>query len=209
MTSKYYKGKARSRVAQPWSYSRIAKMRYVDDFDLEATNTTSTSYLFRANDLYDPNYTGTGHQPRGFDQWTSMYNKFVVIGSKATVHFAIQETEAGTDGIVGIRTDTLNNSVISINDEMENRRSKYRVLTGNSNRDLVITNNFSFKQWIKGKPLTETSCHGIPTASPTNLVYYHVFAGPNNPGATPPVVRCVIQIDYIAIMFDPINPSQS
>jgi len=33
---------------------------------------------FRLNGLYDPNLTGTGHQPLGYDQITPLYNKYKV-----------------------------------------------------------------------------------------------------------------------------------
>lgn len=43
------------------------------------------TYLFGANALYDPNITGTGHQPYGFDQYMALYKYATVIGSKITV----------------------------------------------------------------------------------------------------------------------------
>ena len=38
-------------------------------------------HTFRANNIYDPNYTGAGHQPRGRDDLASHYKKYVVVSS--------------------------------------------------------------------------------------------------------------------------------
>lgn len=50
-------------------------------------------YNFSANDLYDPNRTGTGHQPIGFDQMMNLYEQFTVVRS----HIKITATSTGAD----------------------------------------------------------------------------------------------------------------
>lgn len=37
-------------------------------------------YLYNLNSLYDPNRTGTGHQPMGYDQLVALYNRYRVHG---------------------------------------------------------------------------------------------------------------------------------
>jgi len=43
------------------------------------------SYVFSANGMYDPNITGTGHQPLGFDQMMVLYEQYVVVSSSIKV----------------------------------------------------------------------------------------------------------------------------
>ncbi len=43
--------------------------------------------FFSANGCYDPDITGTGHQPMGFDQMMLMYEQYVVVRSKITCTF--------------------------------------------------------------------------------------------------------------------------
>lgn len=45
-------------------------------------------YVFRANSLFDPDLTGTGHQPRGFDQWATFYGQYKVHSCGYHVEFA-------------------------------------------------------------------------------------------------------------------------
>lgn len=42
------------------------------------------SYVVSCNGLYDPNVSGTGHQPLYFDQLTSIYNHYCVLKSKCS-----------------------------------------------------------------------------------------------------------------------------
>lgn len=49
-------------------------LKYTEEVTLNPASGTTAMYRFRANDLFDPNYESTGHQPRGFDQWMGFYN---------------------------------------------------------------------------------------------------------------------------------------
>lgn len=42
------------------------------------TNRTGTEIAFRLNSLFDPNFTGTGHQPLGYDQFGALYGIYRV-----------------------------------------------------------------------------------------------------------------------------------
>lgn len=61
----------------------FTKHRYVDTITLSTETVTGLmgpTHLFRLNSLYDPDLTGTGHQPSGFAEMTAMYNKYCVYG---------------------------------------------------------------------------------------------------------------------------------
>jgi hypothetical protein len=48
-------------------------------------NGNSASYFFSANGIFDPNITGTGHQPMGFDQMMLFYEQATVVRSTVTI----------------------------------------------------------------------------------------------------------------------------
>lgn len=50
-------------------------------------------YVFRGNSLYDPDYTGIGVQPYGYDQLTGLFGKFRVAGSKIKIWTRTKTTE--------------------------------------------------------------------------------------------------------------------
>lgn len=65
----------------------MVKHKYVETVSLTSTLGSLATYLFRANSLFDPNSTGTGHQPMYYDQLAAIYSYYQVIASKITVKF--------------------------------------------------------------------------------------------------------------------------
>lgn len=58
---------------------------------------------FRGNSCYDPDFTGTGTQPVGFDELMALYARFRVTGSKITVR-ATKALQTETDDLVVLPT---------------------------------------------------------------------------------------------------------
>lgn len=46
---------------------------------------TVNSQVFRGNSIFDPDFSGAGVQPTGFDQWATMYNTYRVHASEIAV----------------------------------------------------------------------------------------------------------------------------
>jgi len=63
----------------------FTRLKYSEQVSV-TTGVTCQWYSFRLNNVYDPNYTGTGHQPLGFDQWNTFYNKYQVTKAYFRVH---------------------------------------------------------------------------------------------------------------------------
>lgn len=60
-------------------------LRYVEDFSLDPGDGSSAVNVFSTNNLYDPNYTGTGHQPMFFDNYSALYSKYKVNSATVTM----------------------------------------------------------------------------------------------------------------------------
>lgn len=79
------------------------KLRYATSATLSCSAVgTVSGRVFVANGLFDPDYTGTGHQPMGFDQMMLSYDHYYVTASKIEVLF--KNISASTIN-VAIRTD--------------------------------------------------------------------------------------------------------
>jgi hypothetical protein len=70
----------------PRNWRRV--LRYVDNVTLTSTVGGQAYYQFRVNSLFDPDLSGTGHQPRGYDQLcssTGPYQTYRVHGVSARI----------------------------------------------------------------------------------------------------------------------------
>lgn len=85
---KVYKAKRRSKTTTvvrgrgPVAPRTIVKLKYCDYF---YTNGTTLDHVFNLNSIYDPNHTGTGHQPLGHDTYQVLYGRYRVFGCKVIV----------------------------------------------------------------------------------------------------------------------------
>lgn len=52
-------------------------LKYNDTYELDGPN--GALQTFRLNSIFDPDYTGVGHQPMGHDQLSELYQKYKVI----------------------------------------------------------------------------------------------------------------------------------
>lgn len=117
--------------------SIITTMRYCEAFTKTSTLGAIAFNTFNANSIYDPNETGVGHQPMYRDQWAGIYDQYVVIGSKITVHFASQDTK---NWVVGICGDDNSLFPVALTDKMEQNNSVYTMLGGiGDTRTLTMT----------------------------------------------------------------------
>lgn len=75
----------------------LRKLKYNDTGFVGDTlsPTYNTNHAFRGNSMYDPDETGVGVQPYGYDQITGLFGVFRVVGSKIRIYFRQENQAAG------------------------------------------------------------------------------------------------------------------
>lgn len=159
-------------------------------------------YVFSANGLYDPNITGVGHQPLGFDQYMAMYDHYTVIASKITI-FA-RNGDASYGQMVGVR---YNDSATEESDSrviIENGRCVYRLMDESAEGDACsVSMGLNIGKVLGRKNvLDEDDLRGSSGANPTEQAYWHIFAFPDS-AVDSASIRLSVQIDYVAIFTEP------
>lgn len=171
-------------------------------------------YQFRANDLYDPDFTSTGGQPRGFDQIMAFYNHFTVVSSRARIHVS-QPTATTTGNQFALLCLTGASADISVSTAL----SDYCEIIDPSIRDwglLGTLNNgrsamFESK-WIKfdakkffGKQLNVlyADFQGSASSSPVEQAFFNVVVGAWDGSSDTDAVRALVEIEFFARFSEP------
>ena len=90
--------------ATAWPQTAFTKLVYTDTFTLTvATSTTLKSTIYRANSLFDPDYTGGGTVAVGLAQWDDMYKNYRVRGCSVHATFFDISAAADNQGFAFIR----------------------------------------------------------------------------------------------------------
>jgi hypothetical protein len=138
----------------------------------------ATNYFFSANGCFDPNITGVGHQPIGFDQIMLFYEQYTVVSSKATV-------TTDNRGTTPCRTALyLSPDITSITDPiriMENGLIATGInYIGNAYREAIqldlscsVFNYFGRTANARGL-VDDVTLSGSSAANPSEQVYYAV-----------------------------------
>jgi hypothetical protein len=193
---------------EPWMpifpASTTRWLRYATTCNVTATSgLPSTPYIFRANDLFDPDFSGTGHQPMGFDQMMSFYNHFVVIRSRMTV--ICRNTSAGV-ATAFLRVDGDSTALTSIDRIVEFGGVVTECLeakgTSASMRKIGVSADIMKLQGVTRSAITsDPSLQGNAAASPVELTYYHLGMFDNS-GTTVTGLFDVV-IEYQAVFLEP------
>lgn len=169
----------------------------------------ASAYVFSANGLYDPNITGTGHQPMGFDQLMLFYEHYTVTKVKATVNF--QNTDVDDNVFVGLLLAPDATIETNASKLVENGLLVQKHLLPYSNYGSACSLSISADiSKINGKKdvKTEDDFRGDVSANPVEQTYLHVFAYAPFTVNTVAVAFEVI-LEYEAIFTEPRKMIQS
>lgn len=194
----------------PLPQSQKATHRYATSFNLDpSTGGVLAKHVFSANGMYDPDITGSGHQPNGFDQLATLYNHYTVVGSKITIQcFNYDSAQTQIAGLSTLADST--GFTGDIFQYVEQGKSKYVTMgQKGADRSKKLVTTFSTKKFFrKSNVMDEDDLKGDDTQNPTEQAYYHVVAAPIGAVDTAPVQVFVV-IEYSAVWHEPKTLAQS
>jgi len=178
-----------------------SSLRYTEQINIAIPSTASTSYTYAANSMFDPNVTGVGHQPAGFDQLMLLYNRFCVEKSTITVHFA-QESNSNFNSLVGITTSS---DIITTTDYRRYTENPLCTYTIMKSPETIVCckQSFSGLTFFNKGYQADTDKQGTDSANPAELVYFNIFGQPMNAGNTAGSTQLQVLIEYHAVFSDP------
>lgn len=97
-----------NRSLNPFPAKFLVRMKYSETFQIPSGSTTLAEYRYNLNSVYDPNNSGIGHQPYGYDTYSTVYNKYRVykVTWSITAFNAVQSAVIATEPCNNLVTTT-------------------------------------------------------------------------------------------------------
>lgn len=186
-----------SRITRIVPPALRTKLRLSVNVNLDPLSGTVSAWLFRANDGYDPDYTGTGSQPKGLDQFFAFYSKAVCKGSKITIKTANLTSGQGCQWGVSLRNSVT--TEVTPRGYVEDPVSVWALgaNTNTINQECTLTYNPSKIFGAKGDLKDDEELYFTNASSPSKVAYYHLWLGAwSSFDVAPTQVIGVIEYDY-------------
>ena len=203
--------------------TEIIKLRYVETITIPlSTGGNSGVYNFRANSLYDPNITSTGHQPMGFDQMAAKYNHYQVLGARIKITPVITglSTSEGDEPswvVVSLRDNT-GTDYVNFSNLLESAPygktkkvciSNYSTYSNNGVRNtnqIVLSAYYDPKKMFglnKSTLNAEENLKALTTANPSEDAVFQIQAFPIGSNSGRDATTLLVEIDYTAKFSEP------
>ena len=159
---------------QPIPKQLFNRLKYAETVNVSIPLSGLGSYLYSCNGMYDPNITGTGHQPMYFDQFMAMYDHYTVLKStmKATV---VANSTGACIFSLGQDDDT---TISAANSYTIWERPGYQTKVVNAPVEPSNTSLWSKWDAVKvfgGDPQSDPAMQGSATSNPTEQTYYVLY----------------------------------
>lgn len=158
---------------------------------------------FSANNMYDPDSTGIGHQPLYFDEMSAVYNHYVVIGSKITVKSAGSITTGSgsnfTPVLVALQihsasTPSQTSPVILA----EQNQAIVKLMGPGQDTAFTLTKRWSAKKFFGKGVLANNALQGSSAGAPSEQSYFTISTRPVDLVSTTSL-SFLVTIEYIAV----------
>lgn len=133
--------------------------------------------VYRANSLFDPDFTGVGDQPIGFDQWSALFGVFRVTNCRYVVEFTNANTSPCLVGVLPSTNATLASSSVSWMSARGVRSRTLGAITGGNNvaRFAGDIQPWRLQDCTRGQYMDDPNSAGTPAGNPGRVIYLHVF----------------------------------
>ena len=188
--------------------SKVVRHRYVQEITLDPSAVSIANYRFVANGMYDPDVTGTGHQPLGFDEHASLFDKYCVIGSKLTMRFVPTTSNNAIPSYFGIMLSDEHNALAGLPKTtlFEGRLKTRPAIAGTANKDNhnVRTMKFSPKKFFncKGNLVGNDLYSTDPNNNPQEMCYFNLWCAPIG-STNAATTTFLVTIEYLAVWSEP------
>ncbi len=199
-----------------FSRSQIVKMRYCQQVTLSPAATNTAYIVYAANGPFSPNISSSAstsfsasHQPKSWDQWTAIYNEYIVISADCFVTISppnsTNPTTAG--GLISILLSDSSTPYSTGTSMIEDGKASWKQFNPNTSSPVVsLRKNFTAKKFWRLNDIDDNQkgFGAFVTANPTELAYFQVSFFANDPSITTSAGPLAwVVIDYVVLFTGP------
>lgn len=196
---------ARIPTGSPVPDRMFTTMRYIHILTLGGTSIPYAQQQYRANDIYDPDYTGTGNFPLGYDQFLPLFSRYRVHSSKIVIKPEITSTQEANNYVIGVYPSNEAQGVGSaiLRDNLARSYNKYMTTVRTDNSSMI-------KSYMKTSKLLGVSKAAVRlddsfsaqmNAHPANPWFWTVYIG-NLTQSGNTGMNAVVEIKYYVEFYD-------
>jgi len=197
------------RLLQPFPDTRLVRHKYGDTILLAGGGAPGlpTSWSFRANSMYDPDYTGVGHQPMFHDEMAAQYRYYTVMRSWITVTFP---NDASIPQNLFLICDSDQAASTTFSNMIEQHRGVLGVKLQPRSGPVVLKGWFDAAKWNKTSRQAVLGDDDQKTAVNNNPVgavakYFNLVSFPTKTADTLAAQTVIVQITYECQWRDPVD----
>jgi len=178
-----------------------AKLNYADIVDLSLSTATNVVYSFNSNSLFKPDYANAGHQPRYFDQYAALYNRYIVTRVDIDVTFNNNDTTdpvfVNLHGAIGAPTTSAGTTAELPFHSPTKRASGYQNPTLKLSLDLVKMAGVTRQTYI-----SDDRFQALVTASPSELMTCGIYVTSASNGNISATCSAFVILTYHCEFFE-------
>jgi hypothetical protein len=170
--------------------------KYVEAIFATAASGSIKLYVLSANGMYDPNISGTGHQPTYFDAMSAIYDHYTVLKSKIHVQVAPHSATSTSDNLVVgvVQHDSASPAFTIAANCCEQPLAQYLMIDGDQGPSTLVAPSFDLTfdafRTFGSRALSDPELRGTPASNPTEQNYFVLFAQDSN-------ITNTVAIDYL------------
>lgn len=190
----------------PVRYNAIMRYSDVFQFSTGVAGVYGVEQSMRLNSLFDPDLTGTGHQPYGYDQMTPLYGRYQVRAVKVTLHW----TDPSADGVRvacmlqgNVSVTSLTSQTIGYVDELPFTKCGNINNTGDQKNKMVFYIPLHKALGLSKQAYADDTSNtaSVVSGSPSLQAYIR-FSAASNRGTSAVTVMCNCTMEYYTVFYD-------
>lgn len=191
--------------------TKLIKCKMSDYLAFTCTSGAIDVKTVNGTNIVDPYGTSSAQQPLGYDQWKTLYRTAYVLGCKVKLTVWNNDTTACVFGVTVMDKNQGTTALTNYEYYREVPKTRSRLLSPDVDHGYIV-NQTSTKKALNVRNITDNDTLRTNLQSdtaPSETYYIHAWCQPINQAATMSSVPCVLDVEYLVLLTNPIIPARS